>query len=310
VTATPYALDPLRDVRHRDARSARDIADWLAWLELGGKAPRTLDAYERTAAALLNAFPTHAFAEFTDGDLMHLLLTFPAGSRRIRKAHLASLFDWGFTHDRIPADPVRKLPKISATKQQPHDVFADDEVAALCALPSPDGHLMCLLFEAGLRLQEATHMTVRRIDFEQNLVVVREGAKGSRSRVVPMVPQLASAMASMVLVEGLNPGDYLWYDRPGSTFAKKVRRSKPIADNSFRDQWWRKSLERAGVRYRNPHTARHTFATRWSNRGLSMHDIQKLLGHASISTTADVYVHLGVNEIGDRMAAILSGDGR
>ena len=30
--------DPLRDVRHKDAKSARDQADWLAWLELKARA--------------------------------------------------------------------------------------------------------------------------------------------------------------------------------------------------------------------------------------------------------------------------------
>jgi hypothetical protein len=46
MTAQPISVecDPLRDLRHREAQAARDLADWLAWLELGNKASRTLDA--------------------------------------------------------------------------------------------------------------------------------------------------------------------------------------------------------------------------------------------------------------------------
>jgi integrase len=35
---------------------------------------------------------------------------------------------------------------------------------------------------------------------------------------------------------------------------------------------------------------RHTFATRWRQRGLEMEEIQLLLGHESIRTTSDTYV--------------------
>jgi len=85
--AAVYVLDPLEDSRHKEARSARDVAAWLAWLELGGAAPRTLDAYERTLAALLRGYSAHETRDFTDGELGHLLLKFPEKSRRIRKAH-------------------------------------------------------------------------------------------------------------------------------------------------------------------------------------------------------------------------------
>ncbi len=67
VTAVPM-YDPLRDVRHRDAMSARDQADWLAWLELGGIRPRTIRDYEWATARLLRALPGHRFDEFSASD--------------------------------------------------------------------------------------------------------------------------------------------------------------------------------------------------------------------------------------------------
>jgi integrase len=64
------------------------------------------------------------------------------------------------------------------------------------------------------------------------------------------------------------------------------------------------SLEGAGVRYRKPHTARHTFATRWRGRGLAVDEIQLLLGHSSIRTTSDLHVHTDVEDVAERMATI------
>lgn len=43
--------DPLLDKSYRDTALGSDVVAWLAWLELGGAAPRTLDQYERESEA-------------------------------------------------------------------------------------------------------------------------------------------------------------------------------------------------------------------------------------------------------------------
>lgn len=299
-----YALDPLRNQEHRKAAAAGELADWLSWLELGGSAPRTREDYERTAAALLLTVPDKSFGEITDGDAMQLLMSYPAASRRKCKAHLSSWFKWGVRTRRIQMNPIDLLPAIKRPHQPVIEIFTDAEEAALRALPSPDGHLMALLFESGLRKSEACHMTAKRVDLDRGLVIVKEGAKGSKDRVVPIVPSLASAMANMILLEGIDPDEHLWYDRPGSPIRFRVRRSQPIAATSF-GRWWARCIAEAGVDYKRPHTTRHTFATRWRERGLDLDEIQILLGHASVSTTSDLYVHTRIEQVGDHMRELV-----
>lgn len=110
MTVAHVVFDPLRDSRHRTARAARECADWLAWLELEGKAPRTLSDYERTVAVLLRTFPDRNIADIGDGDLLHILKMFPQQSRRIRRAHLASFFGWAYKTGRIDRSPLRSRP--------------------------------------------------------------------------------------------------------------------------------------------------------------------------------------------------------
>jgi integrase len=75
-----------------------------------------------------------------------------------------------------------------------------------------------------------------------------------------------------------------------------ARAWKPIGDGSF-DRWWRRCLGAADVRYRNPHVARHTFATRWLRRGGRITTLSTAMGHASIRTTYDLYGHLDTRDL-------------
>ena len=68
------------------------------------------------------------------------------------------------------------------------------------------------------------------------------------------------------------------------------------------DRWWRRSLASAGVRYRNPHTTRHTFATRWLRRGGRLETLSRAMGHESIRTTFDLYGHLDTSDVAADMA--------
>jgi integrase len=62
-------------------------------------------------------------------------------------------------------------------------------------------------------------------------------------------------------------------------------------------RWYTDCLDRAGVRYRNPHTTRHTFATNWLRQGGRLETLSMILGHASIRTTFDEYAHLDTRDV-------------
>jgi integrase len=299
--AQVYALDPLKDSRHREAVAARDLSDWLKWLEVGNKAARTLDTYERTCAVLLRAFPEKRFDEFTDGDLMHVLALFPARSRHINKAALNSWFKWGYLMRRIPGNPIDRVPTIRYRPDRSYDLFTAAESDALCALPSPDGHLLTLMFWGGLRRAEARHLTGKRLDLDTRHIIVIDGAKGSKTRRVPMIGRVSTASAELLTLEGIGPDDHLWSSKPGGG---RVRRHRPIGNTTF-DTWWVRVLGAAGVRHRKPHMTRHSFATRLRELGLAMEEIQELLGHESIRTTSDTYVHSNLGALGDHLREVV-----
>lgn len=291
-TLTVIGCDPLRDIRHKSAKSARDQADWLAWLELGGHRPRTLRDYEWATARLLKALPDRALEEFTPSDIAHVLRTFPPAGRRTKKAAYDSWFKWARKTRRITVNPMDELPTIARTPQKVIEVYTDAEISALTALPENDGDLFLILFDTGLRRGEARRLQVRDCHIGDRELVVRDG-KGGKGRVVPMTRRLEQRLSDWFLLDALRHTDHLWPTRPGGYH---LQRRKPMGDTSF-ITWYGRCIEDAGVRYRNPHVTRHTFATRWLRRGGRLETLSRALGHKSIRTTADLYAHLDVRDL-------------
>lgn len=294
MTQAVVTYDPTLDLRHRRTKAARECADWLAWLELEGKSPRTLDSYERTVAILLRTHPQKRLVEISESDLLHMLKRVPAASRRTRRAHLQSFFGWAYRNRRIEHNPLDRVPRVRRPPKRVVPTFTDAEVALLTALPSPDGALFSILFDAGLRKGEARGLQVRHVNLDRSSLVVYRG-KGSKDRVVPMTRRLAQALAELFTVEGLNAEDFLWYSRPGGHARSHRHR---VGEGTFH-RWYDAGLAAAGIEKakRNPHATRHTMALRWLRRGGRLETLQQVLGHESIRTTMDEYGHLDVTDI-------------
>src|SRR5262245_38449214 len=190
-------------------------------------------------------------------------------------------------------EPQRRKPR------PVYDIFSDAETDALLELPVIDAAPLALLFDAGLRRDDLRNMRLRHCDPAGGLVKVLNG-KGGKDREIPMPIRLRNRLADAQILEGLDPDDFLLYGSVGYAQGLRLRRDRVVGEATFA-RWWRRCLETAGVRYRNPHMARHTFATRWRRLGLDPDYLAAILGHESVRTTIDTYVHTDIDDVARAM---------
>lgn len=177
-----------------------------------------------------------------------------------------------------------------------------NEVEALLGAVAADGvpalrdrALLETLYAAGLRISELTSLDVDDVDLDER--TVRCVGKGSKERIVPIGRPATAAIRA-----------YLARARPA--FARG--RSEPALFLNARGRrltrqgCWKlikKYAQAANIRRRiSPHTLRHSFASHLIEHGADVRDVQELLGHASVATTA-VYTLLHrdkIREIYDR----------
>jgi site-specific recombinase XerD len=158
------------------------------------------------------------------------------------------------------------------------------EVNALLASLEGDGPialrnraLVELVYSAGLRSAEAVALDLGDVDFEQELVHVRQG-KGAKDRVVPLGEEAAYRLAR-----------YLRDARP-----ELARGAENALFVSVRGRRLDTSTLRRLVPH--PHRLRHAFATHLLEGGADLRTIQELLGHSSLSTT-QMYSHVDAKRL-------------
>jgi site-specific recombinase XerD len=190
-----------------------------------------------------------------------------------------SLLRYSLGPDHVPDASLapkrpRRLP--DAPKQREVEEIIDG-LGGDGPLPLRNRALVELVYSAGLRSAEAVGLDLGDVDFEQELVHVRQG-KGSKDRVVPLGEEAASLVAA-----------YLHHARPQLAGG---------AENALFLSARGRRLDTSTLRrlVPHPHRLRHAFATHLLEGGADLRKIQELLGHSSLSTT-QMYSHVDAKRL-------------
>lgn len=213
-------------------------------------------------------------------------------------AALADAVDRGL----LASNPARKVAIGRTVREHDMVILTAGEFAVLLGeMPTQYQPLVAFLAGTGLRLGEATALTVGDVDLDAAPAVVRVRRAWKRTgtgerrvgppktdagvRTVSLPPQLVGVLEP--LVAGRRADATLFVNGRG----------KPIRGNNLHDNAWQPALKRlneSGRMTKKPrvHDLRHLHASQLLAAGVPLHIVQQRLGHEKIETTVSVYTHL------------------
>ena len=226
---------------------------------------------------------------------------------------LRGLFGAAISDRLVERDPAVGLRRPDATPPKEKKAFTDDERKSIRATFRTHAHglYLAVMYYTGMRPGEVRGLQWGDVDFKEGLIHVQRdidyAAKGAQvgelktraaDRYVPISDDLRALMAP---VRGL----------PGMFVFTGIRSHKPL-DQSTAKRMWIELMQACGMidlisqpegsterdirkLYRptiTPHTRRHNFITMCWESGMDVLLTMKIVGHADIKTTMNIYTHL------------------
>ncbi len=200
-----------------------------------------------------------------------------ATRRKFSVIRMFYLYLWN--KDMIPSNPAEKITKeIKLSKRNPR-FLSDSLMESVFSYCSNDlllNSVVRTFYYTGIRLDELVNLTKSNIDFEKRQLTVI--GKGDKQRTIPF---------SISLKEQLN--EYL-SSRGSNSHRLFVYRDGSDITSSQVEYMFTMMKKHIGFHIR-PHLLRHTFASNALARGMTLAEVQYMLGHEQVSTTS-IYVHV------------------
>ena len=220
-----------------------------------------------------------------------------------------NMFESAYLNDVIPANPCKKNVKVTKPIIKKATVLAIDEQEAFlkAAKGSSNYNQYFFVLQTGVRTGEMIGLKWEDLDFERNMITInrtmefrydaeewRIGPPKTKSsyRRIPMTTSNREMLLAMKKehdkgerFEEEGFGDFVFLNRNGLP-----------TKNSTYDTHLFKLADKAEIKRFSMHVLRHTFATRCIEAGMRPKTLQQLLGHSTINTTMNLYVHVTEDE--------------
>lgn len=262
-----------------------------------GAARATVTSYGRDLAGLV-AFLGNRPPVEADTDILRAYLASqharglsPATQAR-RLACLRQFYGFLFADGVRKDDPTAALDGVRRVRPLPKILSEPEVDALLAAARREEGEaglrlvaLLELLYATGLRVSELVSLPTAAFRDDRRFLRVR--GKGNKERLVPLSdPALAAVEAYRAVLGEASP--WLFPSRKGHLTERRLAQMLKVLAVAA-------GLPAERV---SPHVLRHAFASHLLAHGADLRAVQKMLGHADISTT-QIYTHVLENRLHD-----------
>lgn len=226
------------------------------------------------------------------------------------KATLSAMFSDAYENGLIAANPVTKSVKCPKKPEKNTKVLTLDEQERFLTAAKESVNYKHFLFilQTGVRSSELRGLKWDDVDFQNRIIHIRRNVThdsnnnrfitgelktSSGQRDIPMTKTAYDLLMAMKCQQAAKKNRVIQFEFADHVFLNRNGRLLP---NSNYDRYLEKICDKAGIERISMHTLRHTFATRCIESGMKPKTLQKILGHANISMTMDLYVHVTEEE--------------
>ncbi len=151
-----------------------------------------------------------------------------------------------------------------------------------------------LLYSTGMRVSELCELQLSAVQFneqkksndEYRFITIK--GKGQKERIVPIKTNILNILNNYISINTKKGQKYLF-----SSKSKDQHINRRTIENIIKDSALKAGIDPTKV---SPHTMRHSFATHLLQKGLDVREIQELLGHSNINTTA-IYAKINTKNL-------------
>lgn len=196
------------------------------------------------------------------------------------KQLITQMSQWAIREE-ICTTNFAKFVKIPERVKKDKDIFKAGEIKRLEADGSETARIVLMLLATGMRIGELFSLPLN--DYYGTYVVGGSKTEAGRGRVIPIRPEGREHFAYFArqAVGPLLLSGYAGEKRP----------------ENYRKRNYYPLLDRLGIDRHTPHATRHTYASRAVKEGMPPELLQKILGHADYSTTANIYTHIDIDTL-------------
>ncbi|MGA9363054.1 MAG: site-specific integrase [Bacteroidota bacterium] len=283
-------FDPESFLRKRHVSLAEFQREFLAFA-MSGYSPYTVNIYARS----LSQFQTVAGDIFLSSiNYLHIdqykvarLKQVSSTSVNIELRSLRAAFYRAVKWRLLDENPFKKVSLLRVPAQQPL-YLTRKEFDQLLSIVKERWlrDLLVVAVSTGLRRGELLNLKWSDVDFQRAMIRVQSGenfhTKAGKQRVVPLN---VSSLQVLFRMSQERSGEFVFTLNGGSLKGALVCHR------------FKRYVRRAGLQEKlHFHSLRHTFATWLVQQQVPIYDVQKLMGHSSISVT-QIYAHLAGSEL-------------
>jgi site-specific recombinase XerD len=262
-------------------RTMREALDTIATLVSGGRCPDCLQldwsSLRFTHTAALRAVLAERYSGATVNKMLSALrgtlkAAWRLGLLSAEEYQRAKDID-SVSNEVVPAGRSLAAVEIAA-------LMADCSRDAAPALGARDAAILALLYGCGLRRAEVVSLTIADCRVSEKGTDLRVQGKRNKQRLVPLTGGAARAVSDWLRFRGEAEGPLF------NPYRKGGRRQVGSLTTQAVYKMLQERARSAGVEDFTPHDCRRTFVGDLLDHGADIVTVQKLAGHASVSTTA------------------------